>query len=94
MVKVIRQKGFITDAHGRFSRNDHADCTNVHTHTCFLGATPFRNPKGTSIGSAVFAGLDIVTDRPTDRPRYFVSKNRLHRRIRSIAMWLNHTLAR
>jgi len=26
------------------------------------------NPNGISIGTAVFAGLTIVTDRPSDRP--------------------------
>jgi len=28
---------------------------------------PSHNPIGISIGSAVFAGLTSVTDRPTDR---------------------------
>jgi len=28
---------------------------------------PAHNPNGMSIGSAVFAGLTSVTDRPTDR---------------------------
>ena len=28
--------------------------------------------------SAVFAGLTIVTDRLTDRPRYSICNNRLH----------------
>jgi len=42
--------------------------TNVHTR--FLGLTPVHNPGGISIGSAVFAGLTIVADRQTDRPRY------------------------
>ena len=37
-----------------------------------------HNPNGISIGSAVFAGLAIVTDRPTDRLRYSVRTNRLH----------------
>jgi len=31
---------------------------------------PSPHPNGISIGSTVFAGLLIVTDRPTDRPRY------------------------
>jgi len=38
------------------------------SNTWFLGPTEVHNPNGTSIGSAVFAGLTIVTDRPTDRP--------------------------
>ena len=37
------------------------------TNTWFLGPTRVHNPDGISIGSAVFAGLTIVTDRPTDR---------------------------
>jgi len=32
------------------------------------------------IGLAVFAGLTIVTDRQTDRPRYSVCDNKLHQR--------------
>jgi len=32
--------------------------------------TRVDNPNGISIGSAVFAGLTVVTDRPTDRPTY------------------------
>jgi len=40
---------------------------------------PSPNPKGISIGLAVFAGLTIVTDRPTDRPRY-IGDNRPHLR--------------
>jgi len=44
----------------------------------FLGLIRVLNPN--LIGSAVFAGLIIVTDRPTDRPRYSVGNNRLHLR--------------
>jgi len=36
--------------------------------------------NGISIGSAVFAGLTTVTDRPTDRRRYSVCNNRPHLR--------------
>jgi len=35
--------------------------------TCFFGPIRVHNPIGISIGLAVFAGLTIVTDRPTDR---------------------------
>jgi len=35
--------------------------------TCFLGFTRVYNQNGISIGSAVFAGVMIVTDRHTDR---------------------------
>ena len=37
------------------------------SNTWFLGPTQVRNPNGMSIGSAVFAELTIVIDRPTDR---------------------------
>jgi len=33
-------------------------------HGCLL--TPVINPNGILIGSAIFAGLTTVTDRPTD----------------------------
>ena len=38
------------------------------SNTRFPGPTRVLNPNGISIGSAVFAGLTNVTDRPTDRP--------------------------
>jgi len=50
-------------------------------NTWFLGPTRVLNPNGISIGSAVFAGLTTVKDRPTDRPRYSVCKH-----VRSTAM--------
>jgi len=37
------------------------------SNTWFPGLTRVLNPYGISIGSAVFAGLNNVTDRPTDR---------------------------
>ena len=36
----------------------------------FIGSTGVHVPNGISIGSAVFAGLTVVTDRQTDRPTY------------------------
>jgi len=36
----------------------------------FLGPTRAQNSNGISIGSAVFAGLTIVSDRQTDQPHY------------------------
>jgi len=36
-----------------------------NTCLCFLGPTRVHNPDGISIGSAVFAGFTIVTDRQT-----------------------------
>jgi len=37
------------------------------SNTRFLGPTGVHNPDGISIGLAAFAGLTIVTDRPTGR---------------------------
>jgi len=34
-----------------------------------------HNTKDISIDSAIFAGLTIVRDRPTDRPRYSICNN-------------------
>jgi len=48
--------------------------------------TRVHNPNDISIGSAVFAGLTIVTDRQTDRRTvgyYAVCNNRPHLRVRS-----------
>jgi len=42
------------------------------TNTWFLGPIQVHIPNGISIGSAVFAGLMIVTDRQTDKPLYSV----------------------
>jgi len=49
------------------------------TH-CSQGPLEFSTRNGISIGSAVFAGLISLTDRPTDRPRYSVCNNRPHLR--------------
>ena len=38
------------------------------SYTCFLWPIPVHISNDMSIGSAVFAGLTIVTDRPRDRP--------------------------
>ena len=53
-----------------------ATCT--PSNTCFLWPIRVHNPNGISIGSAVFAGLTIVTDGLTDRPRYSVCNNKTH----------------
>jgi len=42
---------------------------------------PSPQPNGIVIGSVVFAGLTIVTDRLTDRPRYSIYNNRPHLRM-------------
>ena len=50
------------------------------SNTWFLGPTRIHTPNGTSIGSAVFAGLLSVTtdtDRQTNRPRY-IGNHRPH----------------
>jgi len=47
-------------------------------NTWFSGPTRVLKPNGTSIGSAVFAGLTSVADRQTDKPRYSVCNNRPH----------------
>jgi len=50
------------------------------SNTWFLRPIQIHKPNGISIGSAVIAGLTLVTNRPTDRPRYSVCKNRPHLR--------------
>jgi len=50
------------------------------SNTRFFGPTRVHIPKSISIGSAVFAGLAIATDRQTDRPRYSVCNDRPHLR--------------
>jgi len=45
------------------------------SNTQFLEPTRARNPNGISIGSAVFAGLTIVTDRQTDRPTNYATRS-------------------
>jgi len=48
----------------------------------FPGPTRVLNPNSILIGSAVFAGLTTVTDKPIDRQTMFtVSNNRLHLRM-------------
>jgi len=46
----------------------------------FPGPARAQNPNGISIGALVFAGLTSVSDRQTDRPRYWVGNNRPHLR--------------
>jgi len=51
------------------------------SNSWFLGpVTRVHHPNGISIDSAVFAGLTIMTDRPTDRPRFSVCNIRPHLR--------------
>ena len=44
----------------------------------FSGPTRVLNPIGISIGSAVFAGLTSVTDRPTDHATRSVTIDRVY----------------
>ena len=44
----------------------------------FLGTTRGHNPHGISIGSAVFAGLTVVIDRPTDYATPSVTIGRIY----------------
>jgi len=49
-----------------------------------------HNPNSISIGSAVFAGLTTVTDRPTDHATPSVTIGRVY--VRSTAMRPNNTV--
>jgi len=48
------------------------------SNTWFLGPTRVLNPNGISIGSATFAGLIGVTDRPTDHATQSVTIGRIY----------------
>ena len=48
------------------------------SNTWFAGPSRVLNPNGILIGSAVFAGLNSVTDRPTEQLCYSVSNNGPH----------------
>jgi len=60
----------------------------------FPGPTRVLNPKGISIGSAVFAELTSVTDRHTDRPTDHATRSvtigRIYMHVRSTAMRPNN----
>jgi len=56
------------------------------SNTWFPGPTQVLNPKGSSIGAAVFAGLTSVTDRQTDHATRSVRIGHIY--IRSTAMRL------
>ena len=58
------------------------------SNTWYPGPTRGFNPNGISIGSAVFAGLTIVTDRQTDHASRSVTIGRIC--VRSTAMRLNN----
>jgi len=51
---------------------------------------PWAHPNGISIGSAAFAGLTSVTDRPTDEATQSITTGCIY--IRSTAMWPKNTL--
>ena len=54
------------------------------SNTWFPGPTQVLNPKGSSIGAAVFAGLTSVTDRSTDHATWSVRIGCIY--VRSTAM--------
>jgi len=62
------------------------------SNTWFPGPTQDLNRNGSSIGSAVFAGLTSVTERPTDRPTDHATRSvRIGRiYVRSTAMRPNN----
>jgi len=74
----------IAAAHGRSNRIRQVALMCTPSNTWLLGPTRVHIPNGISIGSAVFAGITTVTDRPSDTPRYSVCNNRSH--LRSTAM--------
>jgi len=59
----LTKKGRIAAAHVPFSRIRQVASGEPPSNTCFLGPTRVHNPNGISIGSAIFAGHTIVTDR-------------------------------
>jgi len=69
--------------HGRFNRIRLVAPMCTPSNTYFLGPTRVHRPilNGIFIDSAVFAGLTIVTDSQTDRPRYSVCNDRPHRTV-------------
>jgi len=58
------------------------------SNTRCLGPTRVLDPNGISIGSAVFAGLTSVTDRPTDHVMRSVTIGRIY--VCSTLMWPNN----
>jgi len=66
---ISRQKVPILTMGYSFPQNCPSDeVSGPPSNTWFPGPTQVLNPNGISIGSAVFAGITSVTDRPTDRP--------------------------
>ena len=81
---------YLTMSRTFLPRNCHfARGSALPSNTWLLYSVRVHSPNRISIGSAVFAGLTSVTDRPTDRPRYSVYNNRPH--LRSTAMRPNNT---
>jgi len=58
--------------------------SNLDPHLTHIGnwvhPESILGPTGISIGSAIFAGLEVITDRPTDGPCYSICSNRPHLR--------------
>jgi len=62
------------------------------SNTWFLRPIRVLSPNGILIGSAIFAGLTTVTNRPTDRPRYSVCNSIGRIYVRSITTRSNNEL--
>jgi len=66
-------------------------CRSGHqSSTRFLGTIRVHNQNGISIGSAIFAGLTIITDRQTIGQAISICSNKPH--LATAAMWPNNIL--
>jgi len=74
----------------RNTKRVHGCGSGLPSNTWFPGPTQLLNPNGISIGSAVFAGLTSVTDRPTDHATRSVTIDRIY--VRSTAMRSNNNI--
>jgi len=63
---------------GHINRIRHVAPMCTPSNACFLGPSQVHIPNGISNGSAIFAGLTIVTDLLTDGPCYSICNNRLY----------------
>jgi len=64
--------GCIAATHGRLNGTCQVALACTPPNICFFGPNRVLNPNSIWIGSAVFAGLTIVTDWQTDRLHYLV----------------------
>ena len=70
--------GRISAAHRQFSRIRQLAPLCTLSSTRILGPTRVHVPNGSSISSAVFSGLTIVTNRPTDHAIPSVTTGRIY----------------